>query len=459
MPEPTRSLQIVHQNRDQYLAELVEFLSIPSISTLSAHRPDMQRAAEWVAQQMTQIGLQHVEIIPTTRHPIVYGDWLNAPGQPTVLIYGHYDVQPVDPLAEWTSPPFEAAVRDQNLYARGASDMKGQIHLCLKAVEALLMSDELGVNVKVMVEGEEEIGSPSLESFIEQHRELLKCDIALNPDTTILGSDLPSIVYGLRGMAYFEIKVFGPSRDLHSGVFGGSLHNPAQVLCELIAGLHAADGRITLPGFYDQVRPLSTEERAQLAKLPHSDEDWRQMAGVSELYGEAGFTTIERLGARPTLEVNGLLAGFTGEGAKTVVPAQAMAKLSMRLVPDQDQHAVEGQLKAYLAQHAPSTVRWEVKSIVSAPPVLVKIDTPEIQAAAAALEATFGVKPVFTLEGGSVPVVSMIQAKLGVDSVLMGFGLPDDNQHSPNEKLHLPTYYRGIEAYVRLLSYLSWKGY
>ncbi len=452
MTEPIKSLAYAKSQHDRYLAEYKEFLSIPSISTLSEHKPDMQRAAEWVARQMNSMGLQNVEILPTARHPVVYGDWLNAPGRPTVLVYGHYDVQPVDPLDEWVSPPFAPTIRGENIYARGASDMKAQDHAFLKALEALLKHGELAVNVKILIEGEEEIGSPNLGAFMEQHKDRLKCDVALNADSGMLRADLPTMIYGLRGLAYFEVWVHGPRQDLHSGVFGGSVHNPAQVLCELIAGMHDADGRITLPGFYDKVRALSDEERAALARLPITDEEWRVTAGVPQLYGEKGFTNTERLGARPTLEVNGFLSGFTGEGSKTVLPAKAMAKLSTRLVPYQDDIAVEAQLKEYLRKHAPPTVTWEVKKLVSGPAVLVNRDSDAMRAAAAALEATFGVTPVFALTGGSVPVVSLVQAKLGVDSLLMGFGLPDDNLHAPNEKQHLPNYYRGIEAYIRFFS-------
>jgi acetylornithine deacetylase/succinyl-diaminopimelate desuccinylase-like protein len=380
---------------------------------------------------------------------VAYGEWLGAPGKATVLVYGHYDVQPVDPLDEWRSPPFEATLRGEDLFARGASDMKGQVHAFLKALEALLKYNALGVNVKIIVEGEEEIGSPSLGAFMDQHKDKLKCDLALNADSNIMRPDLPSLTVGLRGLAYFEVWVHGPAQDLHSGAFGGSVHNPAQVLCELIAGMHDANGHITLPGYYDKVRVLSLEERANLARTPFDAENWREITGAPQLYGERGFSTLERIGARPTLEVNGLLSGFTGEGSKTVLPAKAMAKISMRLAPDQEPAEVEAQLKEYLRQKAPPTVRWEVRRIASALPVLVERDNRGMRAAMAALEATFGVAPVFKLEGGTVPVVSMVKTKLGVDSILMGFGLPDDNLHAPNEKQHLPNYYKGIEAFIR----------
>jgi len=448
MPESTQALNYARTHHPEYLAELKEFLSIPSVSTLSEYIPDMRRAAEWVCGQMRRMGLQNVEMMPTARHPVAYGEWLNAPGKPTVLVYGHYDVQPPDPLSEWTTPPFEGTVRGDDLYARGASDMKGEVHACFKALEALLRSGPLPVNVKVMIEGEEEIGSPSLAPFMQQHQEKLKCDVCLNPDVSILRPDMPSLVYGLRGLAYFELWVYGPSHDLHSGVFGGSVHNPAIVLAELIAGMHDKQGRITLPGFYDKVRESSAQELAELVHDGGNDENWKQFAGVPELYGEAGYSTAARLGVRPTLDVCGLLSGFIGEGAKTVLPAKAMAKISMRLVPYQDDQAVEEQLKEYLRRNAPPTVRWEVKGFSSGPAVLVKRGTPGIQAAVEALEATFGVKPVFKLEGGSVPVAGLVQDILGAESILMGFGLPDDNLHSPNEKFHLPNYYRGIETFI-----------
>lgn len=449
MTTVTDAITFAHAQRGRFLTELKELLAIPSISTLSAHKPDIQRAAEWLASNMRAMGLEHVDILPTAGHPVVVADWLHAPGKPTMLIYGHYDVQPVDPLNEWQSEPFTPTQRGDNLYARGASDMKGQVHAFLKALEAVLSTGPLPLNIEIMIEGEEEIGSPNLEPFMKQHAAKLKCDFSLNADSGIISPTLPSIAYGLRGLAYFELWVHGPDHDLHSGVFGGSVHNPAQVLAELIAGMHDADGRVTLPGFYDQVRTLSDDERAELARSPMSEETWRAMTGASALYGEKGYSSVERVGARPTLEINGLLSGFTGEGSKTVLPAKAMAKISTRLIPNQNDKEVEAQLRAYLTAKAPPTVRWELKSLTSGPAVLVARDTPAMQAAVQALEETFGVKPVMRLEGGSVPVVSLVQSGLGVDSILMGFGLPDDNLHAPNEKLHLPNYYHGIDAYIR----------
>jgi len=456
MPSAEKALAFAQQNQAQYLAEYQDFLRIPSVSTLSEHKPDMEKCAAWVAGQLTGMGFKNVAVMPTAKHPVVYGEWLNAPGKPTVLVYGHYDVQPVDPLNEWTAGPFEPVVREDNyIYARGASDMKGQVHAFLKALEALLKHDELGVNVKMMIEGEEEIGSPSLRAFMEANKELLKCDVVLNADSGIIEKNLPSIIYGLRGLAYFELWVHGPDHDLHSGTFGGTVLNPAQALCELVAGMHDADGRVTLPGYYDKVRTLSDEERAELARLPHTDEGWRAMTGAPALYGEKGYTTIERAGARPTLEINGLYSGFIGEGSKTVLPAKAMAKISMRLVPYQDDVEVEQQLRAYLEAKAPKTVRWELKNLAGGPAAIIPRDTAAVKAAASALEATFGVKPVFELAGGSVPVVVLLKQILNVDSIMLGFGLRDDNIHSPNEKQYLPNYYRGIETYIRFFANMA----
>lgn len=456
MSKSDSAISYARQHSAQFLDELKEFVSIPSVSTLSEHKGDMEHAAEWVANQMRAVGLEDVAIMPTAGHPVAYGEWLHAPNQPTVLVYGHYDVQPVDPLDEWLTPPFQPTIHGDTLYGRGASDMKGNVHETLKALQSLKNNGGIPVNVKVLIEGEEEIGSMNLGAFIDQHKDLLKADLCVNADSGILAPEMPSIVYGLRGLAYFELWVYGPAQDLHSGTFGGSIANPAQVLCELVAGMHDADGKITLPGFYDKVRPLTEQDRADYERLPVNDEIWKAMTGVAELTGETGFSTLERTGARPTLEINGLLSGFTGEGAKTVLPAKAMAKISTRLVPYQDDMAVEGMLRQYVAEHAPATVRWEVKKVTaSAPGVLLERDSVGARAASQALLDTFGTEPLFIAQGGSVPIVTMIQEKLGMDSVLLGFGLPDDKIHGPNEKLHLPNYYRGIEAFIRFFENIA----
>jgi acetylornithine deacetylase/succinyl-diaminopimelate desuccinylase-like protein len=425
-----------------------EILAIPSVSTEKTHMPDIQHAAEWLEAQLRTLGMQKVQLFPISQSPIVYGEWLGIPGALTVLIYGHYDVQPVDPLDLWKTGPFEPTVIGEDIFARGASDMKGQAVVTLKAVESLVQTGGLPVNIKWLFEGEEEIGSPNLSAFIASHTDLLACDFAVNPDSGMLGKGYPTITYGLRGLAYFELRVYGPAHDLHSGMYGGVVHNPANALAELIAGMHDDKGRVTLPGFYDRVRNLSKEERAELARLPINDSHYLEETGVSDLYGESGFTANERIGVRPTLDVNGLLSGFTGEGSKTVIPAWAMAKLSTRLVPDQDPKEVHQQLLRYLEQNAPKDIRWEVKTLAGNPASISDRNNQGVQAMAKALETVWGKRPYFKREGGSIPVVGDMQRLLGVESVICGFGLPDDNVHAPNEKQNLPNWYRGIDAYI-----------
>lgn len=449
------ALDYAVQNRLKFEDELVEFVSIPSISTDPAAKSEMQHAAAWVAQQLQSLGAVNIQIMPTAMHPVVYGEIMKAPGRPVLLIYGHYDVQPVEPLELWVSPPFNPQVRGDNLYGRGASDMKGQVMVMLKAIEALIHTGSLNVNLKFIIEGEEEIGSPSLDAFLKANKDLLSSDLAINADTGMLGPDTPTITYALRGLAYFEIRLTGPATDLHSGIYGGAIHNPAQVLCDLVAGMKDADGRITLPGFYDSVRELSAEEHRELARLPVNDETLRAQTGAPALFGEAGYTPVERLGARPTLDVNGLLSGFTGEGSKTVLPAKAMAKISMRLVPDQDPQQVHQQLLRYMEAHAPESVRWEVIKHAGGPPSITNLHIPGVEALVEAMEQTWGKRPLFKREGGSVPVVAQMCNHLGIESVLTGFGLPDDNLHAPNEKIHLPTFHRGIETIIRYLAILG----
>ncbi len=448
------ALRYLKEHRRQALDQLKELIAIPSISTLPDHVKDIQRAAQWLAHRLKQIVLEHVQIIKTTRHPLVYADWLHAADRPTVLIYGHYDVQPVDPLPEWETPPFEPTVRGENLYARGASDNKGQLLTHIRAVEALLKTEgRLPVNVKFLIEGEEEIGSESLKSFLPEHKQLFESDICVISDSHMLAPDQPAIVYGLRGLVYGEVEVQGPSHDLHSGSYGGAVHNPLQVLCELIAQLHDERGRVTIPGFYDRVRPL--EERAELARLPISEENLLKETGVPALWGEAGYTPLERVGARPTLEIHGIRGGFTGEGAKTVIPAKALAKISMRLVPYQSSEEIAPLFKEHVESLAPRTVRVSVRILQSGDPVLLDRRHPAFQAASRAYEASFGAKPVYTLEGGSIPIVVLLQKIFHMPVVLMGFGLPDDRLHSPNEKFHLPNFYRGMECSVHFLHELG----
>lgn len=456
MSQIENALKYVESHRQEFLEKLKDFVSIPSISTDPEAKLEMQRAAEWVAGELRDLGVQNVAVMPTGGHPVVYGELMDAgASKPTALIYGHYDVQPAEPLELWDTPPFEPTQRGDYLFGRGASDMKGQIIVTLSALEALLSTGKAPINVKFLIEGEEEVGSPNLKAFIAAHKELLQCDFAVNPDAGMISLEHPTITYGLRGLAYFEIRLTGPVHDLHSGLFGGAVHNPAQALCELIAGMHDENGHITLPGFYDSVRPLSAEERAALRRLPMGDDFYLEQTGVPNLYGEAGFTSMERVGGRPTLEVNGLLSGFTGEGQKTVLPAKAMAKISMRLVPDQDPNEVHKQIRQYMEENTPDTVRWELLMLSGAGPSISDLHMPAVETLHTALQQTWGSDPLFRREGGSVPVVGQMQQLLGVESVLTGFGLPDDNLHAPNERFHLPTFYKGIEAFARYLSLLG----
>ncbi len=450
MSVPENAVKYAKEHEQEFLEDLKALLRIPSISTLPEHDPDMQNAAEWIAARLKDLGFDEVRIIPTDKHPVVFGQWLKAgPSAPTMLVYGHYDVQPTDPIDEWKSDPFEPDIRGDDIFARGASDMKAQVIAHLAAVTSMMRTSGLPINLKYMLEGEEEIGSPSLEKFMLAHKDLLASDLCLNVDAGILAPDTPAITYALRGLAYFEIRVQGPSSDLHSGRYGGAIDNPALVLCELLAGMRDNEGRVTLPGFYDAVRELDAEERADLAKLPISDEWWQSQAGVAALYGEKGYTAGERASARPSLDVNGFLSGFTGVGSKTVLPSKAMAKVSMRLVSDQTPEQVHQSLLEYMKAYAPPTITWEVEEISSCMPAIVERDSISVQAASNAFDAVWGKRPLFTREGGSVPVVGLIQKLMGVDCLMLGFGLPDDNLHAPNEKQHLPNFYRGIETYIR----------
>jgi acetylornithine deacetylase/succinyl-diaminopimelate desuccinylase-like protein len=445
------TLQYAASHHAAFLAELKEFLSLPSISTLPEHQPDMQRTARWLADHCAAIGLRNAAVNSTASHPIVTAEWLEAgPDQPTVLIYGHYDVQPVDPIELWHSDPFKAEVRDDYLYARGASDDKGQTFIHLKALESFLKSqDRLPVNVKVIIEGEEEIGGPSLDAFIETRRDQLAADLAVISDTHMLRPDQPCLIYALRGLCYIQVELTGPARDLHSGQYGGAIYNPIQALCEMLASLKDRDGHITVPGFYDKVLPLSGAERRLLAQTPFSEEEFRQDTGVAGVWGEKGYTTKEQITARPTLEINGIWGGFTGEGPKTVLPARASAKISCRLVADQDHFEIAELLQNHLKQIAPPYVKVETRRLHGGYGALINLDSQYMRAAARVLQQVFGNAPVFEREGGSIPVVATFQKVLGIDSIMLGFGLPDDNLHSPNERFYLPNFYRGIEAAIR----------
>ncbi len=443
------ALQYAREHKKDTLKKMKELISIPSISTDPERVEDIKKAAEWLKAELSSMGMTRVEIFPTKRHPIVYAENLSAgKDAPIVLIYGHYDVQPEDPRDEWKTDPFTPTEVGENLYARGATDMKGQIIACFSAVDAIRQTGASPVNIKFLIEGEEEIGGSNIEPFIKEHTDLLACDFFLNPDTGMQAPDLPTITYALRGIAYFELRIQGPKQDLHSGLFGGAIHNPAQVMTDLLSGLHDAKGRVTLKGFYDRVLPLDTDERKELNLLPIDDNFYLQQAGVKALFGEDGYTSVERTGARPTLEINGLYSGFIGEGQKTVLPAYAMAKLSTRLVANQDPKEVFEQLKSYLEENAPNTVTWELKQLAGNFPSLSDRKSRWIEAYVKAAETVWGKRPIFKREGGSVPVVVDVQQNLGVDAVNIGFGLPSDNMHSPNEKIHLPTLYKGIEALI-----------
>ena len=444
-------IDLININRDRYVDELKEYLAIPSISALPEHAGDVRACAEWTAAHMKRVGLEHVRIIDTPGNPVVYGDWLHADGAPTILFYGHYDVQPVDPLELWESPPFEATVRAGEIYARGAADDKGQVFMHLKAVEALLGgSGRLPVNIRFILEGEEEIGSVNLEPFVRDHKEELAADVVVISDSPMLDRGVPSICYGLRGLTYLQIDLRGTATDLHSGSFGGAVANPAFVLAQVLNQMKDRSGRVKIPGFYDDVRPLRDEERAEFAKLPFDERRYRNELGAPKLFGESGYTTLERVWGRPTFEVNGLLSGFTGAGAKTVIPAVAMAKVSMRLVPDQDPDTIAGLCEAYLRKVAPRTVELTITRMHGGRPWMTDFDNPFIQAAGRAIEFGFGRRPVFNREGGSIPVVATFQEVLGLPSVLFGVGLPDENAHAPNEKLDLGNFHNGIIASAAL---------
>jgi acetylornithine deacetylase/succinyl-diaminopimelate desuccinylase-like protein len=451
------AVQYANTHRPEFLTELKEFLALPSISALPEHKPDMQRTAQWLADRFTALGLRHAKVNPTTGHPVVTAEWLEAgPDKPTVLIYGHYDVQPVDPLELWHSDPFKAEVRDDYVYARGASDDKGQSFIYVKVIESFMKTTgKLPVNVKLLIEGEEEIGGPSLDAFIEAHRDQLKADVAVISDTHMLRPDQPCLVYALRGLCYIQVEVSGPSRDLHSGQYGGAIYNPIQALTEMLASLKDHDGHITVPGFYDTVLPLGAAERQILAQVPFSEAEFMQDAGVSGVWGERGYTTKEQITARPTLEINGIWGGFTGEGPKTVLPAKAFAKISCRLVANQDHLAIAELLQAHLKRIAPPYVTVETRRLHGGHGALINLDSTYMRAASQILQQVFGNPPVYEREGGSIPVVSTFQKVLGIDSIMLGFGLPDDNLHSPDERFYLPNFYQGIEMVIRYFTELG----
>lgn len=434
------------QNKDRFLDELLDLLRIPSVSADSAYKADVTRCAEAVKESLLRAGVDKAEICPTQGHPIVYGEKIIDKGLPTVLVYGHYDVQPADPLELWHSGPFEPVIKDGRIYARGACDDKGQMFMHVKAFEVLAKTNTLACNVKFMIEGEEEVGSSNLGTFLAENKEKLTADIVLVSDTSMISMEHPSIETGLRGLAYMEVEVVGPNRDLHSGVYGGAVANPINILCKMIASLHDENNHITIPGFYDKVADLSEAERAALNAAPFDLKEYQDELGVNSVWGEKGYTTLERTGIRPTLDVNGIWGGYTGEGAKTVLPSKANAKISMRLVPHQSSEEIAAIFQKHFERMAPDSVKVKVTPHHGGEPVVTPTDSVAYKAAAKAIQTAFGKEPIPTRGGGSIPIIALFENILGLKTVLMGFGLDNDNIHSPNEKYDVANYYKGIET-------------
>jgi acetylornithine deacetylase/succinyl-diaminopimelate desuccinylase-like protein len=447
----------LESHRGDFEEQLKTLIRIPSVSAQPDHDADTRRAAEFVRDDLRGMGVEADLIEFPKGHPIVYGERRDAPGKPTLLIYGHYDVQPPEPLEPWHSPPFEPTVRDGNLYARGATDDKGQMFTHLKAAEAWLKTaGKLPVNVKFLIEGEEEVGGKNLEEYLAANRDKLACDYAVISDTSQFAPGMPAVTYGLKGLAYFELRVQGADRDLHSGTYGGAVQNPLNALAVILASMKGPDGRIQIEGFYDAVRPLEQWERDEFAKLPFSESSFQSDLRVPSLFGEMGYTTLERKWSRPTFDVNGLWGGYSGPGPKTVLPCKAGAKFSFRLVPDQDHKAIAALVRRHVEKHCPPGVTWELEEMHGAPAVLVEVKgSPGVEAAAKAVEAGFGRPPVFIREGGSIPVVGLLKTNLGVDTLLLGWGQNDDNLHGPNEKFSLADFHRGIKASAHLLAELG----
>ena len=446
----------INENREVFINELKDFLRIPSISTLAENKKDINYCANFVMEKLKQAGMSRVEVFQSEGHPIVYGEWLGAPGKPTILIYGHYDVQPVDPIDLWDSPPFEPTIKDGKIYARGATDDKGQVFMHFKSVESFFRTvGSPPLNIKFLIEGEEEIGSEHLEPFINNNLELLKCDAVLISDTSLYAPGIPTLTYGLRGLAYMEVEVTGPDRDLHSGTFGGAVGNPINTLAQMITTLHDKDGKITIPGFYKDVVKLTKKERENYKLLKFSEKKFAKECGVSKLHGEKGFSSLERTWARPTLDCNGIFGGFTGKGAKTVLPSKATAKISMRLVPNQDPNKVAKQFTKYIQQLAPKYVKVKVSNLHGGFPSMTSLDSKASIAAANAMEKTFGKKTVFIREGGSIPIVTVFAKKLKAPVVLMGLGLNSENLHSPNEHFDLNHFHLGIISSANFIEEFS----
>lgn len=434
------------KNKDRFLDELLGLLRIPSVSADSAHKKDMIVCAEAVKERLLEAGADKAEIFTTGGHPVVYGEKIIDTSKPTVLVYGHYDVQPADPLELWKSGPFEPLIKDGKIFARGSCDDKGQFYMHVKALETLVKTNTLSTNIKFIIEGEEEIGSPHLSKFVSSHKELLKADVILISDTAMISMETPSIDIGVRGLSYIEVEVTGPNRDLHSGVYGGAVANPITILAKMIASCHDNDNHITIPGFYDDVIESTTEERKLMADAPFDEEEYKKDLGVNELWGEKGYSTNERTGIRPTLELNGIWGGYTGEGAKTVLPAKAYAKISARLVPNQSSQVITEKLLHYFKSIAPAGVTVKAEEHHGGEPYMTPIDSAGYEAAAKAIETTFGKSPVPVRGGGSIPICSLFEKELGIKIVFMGFGLDSDNLHSPNEKFDVFNFYKGIET-------------
>jgi len=448
-------------NKDRFLNELLELLRIPSVSADSKYAAEVKRTADFIAEKLKAAGADQVEVCATAGHPIVYGEKMIDPSLPTILVYGHYDVQPADPVELWHSPPFEPVIKQTEehpegaIYARGACDDKGQMYMHVKAFESMMQTNTLACNVKFMIEGEEEVGSANLGTFIKANKAKLKADVVLVSDTSIIANDTPSIDVGLRGLAYMEVEVVGPNRDLHSGVYGGAVANPATILCQMIASLHDENNHITIPGFYDDVLIVSDADRAEMAKAPFSLEAYKKDLAIDDVWGEAGYSTVERTSIRPTLEVNGIWGGYIGEGSKTVLPSKANAKISMRLVPGQNSHKISDLFQKHFESIAPACVKVKVTPHHGGEPVLTPTDSLEFLAASKAMEATYGKKPIPTRGGGSIPIIALFEAELGIKSMLMGFGLDSDALHSPNEKYGLFNYYKGIETIPYFFKYYA----
>jgi len=436
----------INENKQRFLDELLDFLRIPSISADPQYKDEVLKAAQWLSAELKRIGMDNVEIIPTKGYPVVYGEKKSDPDAPTILVYGHYDVQPADPLNLWNSPPFEPVIKDEKIWARGSCDDKGQLYMHVKAIEAMIAKNDLPCNVKVMFEGEEEVGSANLGDFLHSQKERLGADVILVSDTSIIANDVPSITTGLRGLSYIEVEVTGPNKDLHSGVYGGAVANPCNILCDMISSLHDADRHVTIPGFYDDVDEVSAEERRQMNMAPFSEEDYKKELRVNELLGEKDYTTLERTSIRPTVEVNGIWGGYIGEGAKTVLPSKASAKISMRLVPHQDPDKITKLFTEHFTSIAPPSVKVKVTPHHGGQPAVTPTDTIEYKAASMAMVKSFGKEPLPQRAGGSIPIVALFESVLGVKTVLLGFGLDSDDIHSPNEHFGLFNFYKGIET-------------